>query len=361
MDQFENAMQANAEFDAPNITFTKRHKIFLVSVIILFLLSAAILSLCLIDYAQQDKREVALQVNTDAEINIFSIYYTGSNGEVVVQSADGDKVIAPGTQSSYVIRLRNADDYAIDYAIDPNVKFLSGDRIPLLVRMRTANGEYILGSENEWASLQALREFEHKGTLTKAQAGEFVFEWVWPYEGGNDEQDTALGNQQKDIGVEVAFAIHSVANTSLADNGGWDGHPDHGKNIVIAVTTGILLIITIIAIILLIKKRRAASKGIDDQLPEPEPKPKQYEQQSVPYVAQVDLAVLDMHFAGGAFINLVTLKQMGIVPITASGMHITASPGYTLNKSFVVFAQSISPEARRSIIAAGGVVLITPN
>ena len=362
MDQIEKAVQENSQLeDSQEITFAKRHKIFLIVIILLFLLSVAALSFCLVDYAQQDKREVALKVDNDAEVNIFSAYYTGANGEIVVQSADNNKVIAPGTKGEHLIRLRNADEYAIDYEIDPNVKFLSGDRVPLLVRMRNVDGNYLLGSATEWASLQALREFSHKGTLKKAEAGEFVFEWQWPYESGNDEQDTQLGNQQNGAGVEIGFAFHSVANTSLAANGGWDGHPDHGKNIVIAVAVGVLFIVTIIAIILVIKKRKEELENAVDEMPMPEPAPQRVEQPQVPAVAEIDLALLDMHFAGGAFINIVTLKQMGIVPISASRMHITASPGYTLNKTFVVMTQSISSEARRSIMAAGGVVLITPN
>lgn len=362
MDQIEREVQDSSQLDdSQSVTFAKRHKIFLIVIILLFLLSVAALSYCLVDYAQQDNREVSLEINTDAEINIFSVYYTGASGEVIVQSADGNKLIAPGTSGEYLIRLRNTDEYAIDYKIDPDVKFLSGDRVPLLVRLRNVTGEYLLGTATEWATLQQLREFSHKGTLKKAEAGEFIFEWQWPYESGNDELDTQLGNLQRDAGVEIGFDFHSVANTSLGANGGWDGHPDHGKNIVIAVAVGVLFIVTIIAIILIIKKRKEELENAVDEMPMPEPVPQQVEQPQVPAVAEVDLAVLDMNFAGGAFINIVTLKQMGIVPVSASRMHITARPGYPLSKTFVVMTQSISPEARKSIIAAGGVVLFAPG
>ena len=102
----------------------------------------------------------------------------------------------------------------------------------------------------------------------------------------------------------------------------------------------------------LLKKRKEELENAVDEMPMPEPAPQRVEQPQVPAVAEIDLALLDMHFSGGAFINIVTLKQMGIVPISASRMHITASPGYTLNKTFVVMTQSISPEARRSIMAS---------
>lgn len=361
MDQIEKAVQDSSQLDDPQVALAKRHKIFLTIIIILFLLSVAVLSFCLVDYAQQDKREVALKVDNEAEVNIFSVYYTGANGEIMVQSADTSKVIAPGTNAEYTIRLRNADEYAIDYEIDPNVKFFATNNLPMLVRMRTADGKYLLGSANDWVSLQALREFSHKGTLKKAEAGEFVFEWQWPYEGGDDEWDTQLGSQEREAGVEISFSFHSVANTSLGANGGWDGHPDHGKNIVIAVAAIILLIIAIIIIIILIKKRKDELNNAVDELPVGAPAAPVYERQGAPFVAQIDLALLDSHFSGGAFINLVTLKQMGIVPLTASAMHITASPNYQFSKSFIVFTQSISPEARRIITAAGGVVVITPN
>ena len=340
----------------------KKRRIALVVIIVLLLLSSLILlAFRLVKYAQEDDREVALEDGKDTDVHIFSVHYQGADGETVIHSNNGDKVVAPGAQSSYVIRLRNADEYAIDYALEPKVVFSTRHQIPLQVRMYDAQGKYLLGSESEWATLQDLRTLTHTGTLEKAEAAEFVFEWMWPYESGNDEHDTMLGNQDKDIGLEVSFAFHSVANTTLEDNGGWDGHPDHGKNIVLAFIALALLIGLIILIVYIIKKRKEALANAKDELPEVEQTPAYEPARAVPYVAQVDLAVLDANFSGGAVINLVLLKQMGIVPISASGMHVVASSGYRLTKTFVVMTQSISPEARKSIIAAGGVVLITPN
>ena len=339
----------------------KRRTVLLVTIVLLLLSSLILLSLRLVKYAQEDNREVKLKTNADSEVHVFAVYYQSASGETIIQSSDGDKVVAPGAQSSYVIRLRNADRYAIDYAFEPRVVFSTRHQIPLQVRMYDAQGKYLIGSESEWATLQDLRELEHTGTLEKAEAAEFVFEWMWPFESGNDEQDTVLGNQEKDIGLEVAFKFHSVANTTLEDNGGWDGHPDHGKNIILAFIALALLVGLIILIAYIIKKRKEALANAKDELPEVEQAPVHEPQREVPYVADVDLAVLDAHFSGGAVINLIALKQRGIVPISASGMNIVASNGYPLTKTFVVMTQSISPEARRIIIAAGGVVLITPN
>ena len=335
--------------------------VLLVTIVLLLLSSLVLLSLRLVKYAQEDKREVKLKTNADSEVHLFAIHYQGASGETIIHSSDGDKVVAPGAQSSYTIRLRNADRYAINYAFEPRVVFSSHYQIPVFVKLYDVEGKYLLGSEGEWATLQDLRELDHTGTLEKAEAAEFVFEWMWPFENGNDEHDTELGNQEQDIGLEVAFKFHSVANKELEANGGADGHPDLGTIVILAFIALALLIGLIILVTYILKKRKEELANAKDELPELDQAPVYEERSEVTRIAQVDLAVLDANFSGGAVISLTTLKQMGIVPIMARGMQIVASNGYPLTKTFVVMTQSISPEARRSIIAAGGVVLITPN
>ena len=335
-----------------SLQMNKKQRVFLIVTITLLLLSVVLLGIRIADYAQQNTREVAIGVDDDAEVHIFAIQYTNENDEIIIQSANGEKVVAPGSKSSCIVRLRNADEYAIDYELAPKVTYSTRYQIPLKIKLSNANGEYLLGSADEWATLQDLRELKYTNTLTKAEAAEFNLEWMWPYENGNDEFDTELGNQKRDVGVEVSFEFHAVANVSLDANGGWAGHPDMGKNIALAVAASIFLVSIISLTVVIIKRRKEALAGIKD--PEFTPTPKEEKKEAPVSTQTVSLEVLAANFPGAAVINLATLKQRGLVPVNTKHIHVDASPSFVLNKPLVIFAKSFSPDAKRIIAAAGG-------
>ena len=217
--------------------------------------------------------------------------------------------------------------------------------------MKTTDGEYILGSAEEWVSLQDLRSLEYTGTLQKAGAAEFIFEWMWPYE-GDDSYDTMIGNEDREVGLELSFEFHAAVNTSLDANGGWEGHPDMGKNIALAVSSAIFLASIVAVTIVIIKKRKAALAGIKD--PEYVPQAQEKKAEPIATTQTVSLEMLAANFPGAAVINLATLKQKGMVPISTKSIHVDASPNFVLNKPLVIFAKSFSPDAKRIIAAAGG-------
>lgn len=335
---------------------TPRQRTILIITIILLLLSLVLLSLRIVKYAQEDDREVALKTNSDAQIHLFSVYYRNADGEVIIQSKNEDKIVAPGSEASYVIRLRNNDEFAIDYMIDPHIATVgTRESIPMLVRMRDANGNYVLGTADEWVPISQLKRFTYAGTLLKTEATEFVFEWMWPYESGNDELDTSLGSGASDVGIELSFAFHSVANLSLELNGGVD-NPDIAKMLGLGLAVAILLIAAIILILNAIKKRQAALVGEGDGEYMPSPENEEGGRAVNNDTLSVSLEMLAVNFSGGAVINLTTLKRRGLVPITTKRIHIVASPNFHLSKAFMVFAHSVSPDARRIIMSAGGTV-----
>ncbi|MBR2888038.1 MAG: hypothetical protein IKB95_07405 [Bacteroidales bacterium] len=357
MAQNPNFIDQQAGVDVGNINGTPQRRTVLIVTIVLLVLSMLLLSMRIVKYAQEDEREVALQTNSDSELHIFSAYYTDANGELTIQSSKGDKVVAPGAHSSYTIRLRNNDEIAIDYEIAPHVIIIgTRESFPMLVRMRDAQGNYILGSAEEWVSVQRLKRFTYTGTLKKEEAADYVFEWMWPYESGNDELDTSLGNNENNVGLEVSFAFHSVANLSLEPNGGLD-NPDITKTIALAIVAFALLAAATILTIYIIKKRNAELLGED----EPDFKSDTEGGESGRRAADsqtvsVSLEMLAANFSAGAVINLVNLKRRGLIPTTTKRIHIVASPNFHLGKPFIVFASSVSPEAKRIIMSSGGTV-----
>lgn len=359
MAQNPNLIDQQASGDVGNINGVPNRRTILIVTIVLLVLSILLLSIRIGKYAQADKREVALQNETDTSLHLFSVHYENANGEVVIQSATGDKVVAPGATSTYTIRLRNNDEYALDYLIDPEIVVVgSRENFPMLVKMRDSDGNYILGSDDEWATVQQLKQLKHTGILLKAEAVEYVFEWMWPYESGNDTLDTSLGDQENDVGLEVSFSFHSVANLAFEYNDGLD-NPNIVKIVALSFASAILLAAAIILTIYIIKKRNVEIVGEDEPAFKPgiarsEEKRSAVDNQTV----SVSLEMLAANFSAGAVINLVNLKRRGLIPTTTKRIHIVASPNFHLGKPFMVFASSVSPEAKRIIMSSGGTVFV---
>ena len=249
--------------------------------LILLIITGALLLLRLYDYSQVDHRELSLKSNMDEELDVFSITYHNASGEITVNGTDGAKVIAPGTAVEYTVRLRNTDKVAIDYTLMPKLEFLSEHKIPIEVRLLDTEGNYLVGDAKTWVMIEELNGIEEKATLAKGKTMEYIFQWRWPFDVGNDEYDTTLGNTviNTNIGVDLGFTVHSEANTVIKDNGGFveSGTGD----IVLAVIFVILLAAAIILLIVTVTKKHiqkqqakatvaaSASKKLDVPTPKP--------------------------------------------------------------------------------------------
>lgn len=217
--------------------------------IILAICSTVILSVRLYDYTKTDERALSLKTNMDEELDVFSVTYYDALGEVVVQGSDGEKVVAPGTSVDYTVRLRNTDKTAIDYDLVPQVAFASAHKIPIKVRLLDSEDNYLAGDAKTWINIEELNGISHVGTLAKGESVEMLFQWMWPFESGDDEYDTFLGDTviEENIGVSVSFSVHSEANTDMNANGGFFGSGAHDN-------LGLLLFLVLLlaAIVLLI-------------------------------------------------------------------------------------------------------------
>lgn len=184
--------------------------------------SAALLTARLIDYTSKDDKEVLLQSNFDEQLDLFSIQYENEKGDIVVSGSEGQKVIAPGTSVDYTIRLRNKDKSAIDYELIPEVSYESEYAVPIVVRMLDNDGNYIIGDAKTWATVEEVEGIVENKTLLKGESTEYVFQWKWDYESGDDEYDTFLGSiaNEENVGVSVKLDLRAEANTSVGANGG---------------------------------------------------------------------------------------------------------------------------------------------
>lgn len=189
-------------------------------ILILFLLSTIILGARLYDLATRDKYTVDLGLGEpEGTIELFRIEYSNEKGEVTVQGLNADNVVAPGTSVGYDIRLRNNDDVIIDFLMTPTVKFLTGDEVPVEFKIMDDYGNYILGSDTEWADSDGMNQLAHKGSIHPGEVFTYHVRWQWLFEVSDeqDDYDTYLGNQDGELvpGVVVGLETQASANPNL--------------------------------------------------------------------------------------------------------------------------------------------------
>lgn len=344
--------------------------------IILLLLSFVLLGFRLADFAGRDSRELLLKSNMDAELDIFSASYQNAKGEIVIEGADGEKVIAPGSHVDYTVRLRNKDSVAIDYTLIAEIKLLNAPtdkqlELPLEFRILDPEDNYIAGDAKTWVDRAALDGLSHSGTILREESAEYIFQWRWPFEGSDDELDTMLGNMaDADLRLEISFGVRSEANTSLGANGGLWGS-GVGKAILIIIFALLLLLAIILLVIAYFKKKRIETVVEPEPIPEPEPEPTPEPEPIVlpPVVLNyrasgkkqyVNIDTLSQHFEDGAHINADILKELGLIPASSKQIKILARDSYELDKVFYIEAQAASSEAFKVVKAAGGSITIVP-
>ncbi len=170
----------------------------------------------------QDAR-VSWETNT--RVDLFKTAYANDQGQITVESGDGEKVIAPGTSNEYEFSLKNTGNISLDYAMTLGSVFTFTNReLPMEIRLRSGD-RWILGGDRAWARPEELKELKESGTVPVNQYITYTFEWRWPFESGiedtlllSDLNDTVLGNAaveqkvefQLDIGVQSTVTAGAV-------------------------------------------------------------------------------------------------------------------------------------------------------
>lgn len=150
------------------------------------------------------------------DIEIFHVSYVNGNEIVTVNSDDGDNLLAPGTGHEYTFQLKNTGGTALDYTMEIEA-YISPDEyaIPVEVKVKGEEGAYLLGSEQEWAPVLTLNDVQEQMTLEANQYAGYTLEWQWPYETGQDEADTMLGNLAENEDISLNIVIHTTASQDL--------------------------------------------------------------------------------------------------------------------------------------------------
>lgn len=196
---------------------------------------------------------------TETKVEIFRVSYENGVGEVTVQSEDGTKVIAPGTSNTYVFKLKNSGNVALDYKVELNADIQPNDvSIPLTARVSRHDGKWIAGDHELYVSAEQLDDAEDKATLGAGMYTYYTLEWCWPFE-GDDFLDTALGNLATE--TDIIFAIEIV--TTATGNGDPDAEigivpPPTGDDtrLTLWVTVAVSAFVLIVIILIIDRKQK---------------------------------------------------------------------------------------------------------
>ena len=149
--------------------------------------------------------------DTAITIDLFSDTYTNDSDDVTVDSANGDNVIAPGTSMTGELRWIPAATFApeVDYVLS----FAVSAEIPAAIEaeldwtLKLGSGE--VQNFTNFADLErALEAHTYAGEASDdAPTVEIQIGWVWAFNGGDDEADTALGDaaQLLELTIEITM------------------------------------------------------------------------------------------------------------------------------------------------------------
>ncbi len=161
----------------------------------------------------------------DTTVEIFRATYEGESGTYSARSAYGDNIIAPGTANKYYFDIKNTGNIGVDYTVKVFAEITSSVNgesflVPLEVRFYLKGGDYMIGSEDDYASMYDIDGLEQIGELGTNRYVRYVLDWQWPFE-GNDELDTMLGNFAADgAEIRVALRLQVTASMNGAARGG---------------------------------------------------------------------------------------------------------------------------------------------
>ena len=194
---------------------------------------------------------------TNTTVSIFEMAYENGTMQVTVEG-NGDKVIAPGTENAYTFYLKNNSNVAIDYNLAMESFFTPLDQmIPVKVRLKGYDGTYLLGSEDVWEDVEKLNEISEWVTIGVNRYAYYTLEWMWPFESGDDEYDTYLGDFSVEDTLELTVNIQTVSTVSANMDYTGGGLPTKtGDTTNIWMYVGIMGVSLIAVLIIIIIRRR---------------------------------------------------------------------------------------------------------
>lgn len=157
--------------------------------------------------------------STTTDINIFE-----HNDPRVKSDGTGDSahVIAPGTSNTYTFTLENNKQFPIEYKLTVEGANDSRFWIPVWVDVKSPTGKSISGGTVKLADLGKIGEYN---TLKPGESKLYTIWWEWPFERGEDEYDTSLGDKAVEEEIACHMTINVIAEYDISAESSED--PDH--------------------------------------------------------------------------------------------------------------------------------------
>ena len=191
--------------------------------------------------------------STNTQVEIFRVSYVNGEQVITVNSSNGDKIIAPGTENSYTFKLKNTGNVALDYTMEVDAYFAPADiKIPITGRLNRYDGKWVVGGKDEYANVSVLDSAEDNATLGAGKYTYYTLDWLWPFESGDDELDTLLGNlaAEQELSFTIIIKTTATESSNPYDNSGITP-PQTGDNsnltlwIVLAVSSFMMMLFLI--------------------------------------------------------------------------------------------------------------------
>ena len=190
------------------------------------------------------------------EIQIFYTEY-GEDGNITVKSAFDDKIVAPGTENSYDLFVRNVGEVPISYILEAESDITvtvnaEQFKIPVESTFSAPNNNYLLGDNTVTESLAKLDGIKDGAGLSPRHEAKYTLYWNWPFD-GDDEFDTMLGNlaaEGDDLTVKVAFNI-----TAAYDPDAEGGSPITGDKFAVGFWVS-LFVISLFSMLIILFRRK---------------------------------------------------------------------------------------------------------
>lgn len=199
--------------------------------------------------------------STQTNVEIFHLSYEDGEGIVTVNSENGDKLIAPGTENDYTFRLKNTGNCAMDYTMSVEAYFSNDTyKIPVEARMKRYDGSWLIGSDESYEDVLNLNKVSDSATLGVNRYAYYTLEWCWPFETGHDEYDTMLGDlsaEGEDLSLTIVIRTYAEANPD--PNAGDDDHgglPFTGDSFPLLLCVTALCVSAALIVVLLLGRRR---------------------------------------------------------------------------------------------------------
>lgn len=200
--------------------------------------------------------------NTKTEVEIFKVSYENGQGEIFIESSDGEKILAPGASNDYTFWVKNTGNVPLEYRVWVEAYYSDAtNAIPIEVKMKDSSGKYQVGSESAWGDVMELNKVEHESSLSINHYDAYTLSWQWLFEGGDDEYDTYLGNLNLEEDITLTIKIFTNAAVDLDAVG---GQPSTGDTTPIEVAFVLLAVsgCAVIFLLLFVGKKRKDEEDV---------------------------------------------------------------------------------------------------